>query len=141
MESTIVRIARSLLQSQNGFFENGVDHMKPLTMSQVADDIEVHETTVSRAIANKYIQTPHGLFAFRHFFSSGYETADGHQVSSLTVKERIRDLVNAEDAKRPFSDQKLAGLLREQGFSVARRTVAKYREELGILPSSMRRSY
>jgi len=140
-ESTIVRITRSLLDFQAGFFGSGVDHMKPLTMSQVADDIEVHETTVSRAIANKYVQTPHGLFAFKHFFSSGYERADGQQVSSLAVKERLRELVGGEETKRPLSDQRLAGLLKKQGFKVARRTVAKYREELGILPSNMRRSF
>lgn len=140
-ESTIVRIARSLLRRQAGFFEGGIDQMKPLTMNQVAEDIGVHETTVSRAIANKYIMTPHGLLPFKHFFSSGYEGSDGEKVSSLAVKEKLREAIGTESANRPLSDQKLAAILKDQGFDVARRTVAKYREEMGILPSNMRRKY
>jgi RNA polymerase sigma-54 factor len=140
-ESTIVRITRSLLKFQLGFFDNGVEDMKPLTMSQVADDIEVHETTVSRAITNKYIQTPHGLFPFKHFFTTGYESSSGEQVSSRTVKQKIRDAINAENPQRPLSDQQLSKILKQEGFEVARRTVAKYREELGILSSSLRRKY
>lgn len=140
-QSTIERIAESLLQLQIDFFEHGVEHMRPLTMSQVADDIGVHETTVSRAIANKYVQTPHGLFPFKHFFSSGYETRTGESVSSLSIKQKLQDLIDAENQRRPLSDQKLTNALAEQGFDVARRTVAKYREELGILPSHLRRSY
>ncbi len=140
-ESTIVRITRSLLKYQAGFFEGGIDHMKPLTMNQVAEDIDVHETTVSRAIANKYVMTPHGLLPFKHFFSSGYESSNGDRVSSLAVKEKLREAINSEPAKRPLSDQKLAKLLKAQGFDVARRTVAKYREEMAILPSNMRRKY
>jgi RNA polymerase sigma-54 factor len=140
-EATIVRIARSLLKYQHGFFEEGIEAMRPLTMNRVAEDIDVHETTVSRAIANKYIQTPHGLFPFKHFFTSGYETSGGEMVSSLAVKQKLKELIDAEPGKRPLSDQKLAKLLQEQGFEVARRTIAKYREELGILPSHMRRCY
>ena len=140
-ESTIVRIAKSLLEHQGGFFEKGVEAMKPLTMSEVADDIGVHETTVSRAIANKYVMTPHGLLPFRHFFSSGYESDSGERVSSLSVKRKLRDLIDAEEKKKPLSDQHLAKLLKADGFEVARRTVAKYREEVGILPSNMRRAY
>ena len=140
-ESTIVRITRSLLQHQRGFFDEGIENMKPLTMSQVAEDIDVHETTVSRAIANKYMMTPHGLFPFRHFFSAGYTTEGGDEVSSHVVKQKLRELVNSEDKSKPLSDQKLAQMLKENGFDVARRTVAKYREELGIMSSNMRRSY
>ncbi len=140
-QSTIERIAVSLLKFQYDFFEEGVSAMKPLVMSEVADDIKVHETTVSRAIANKYMQTPHGLFPFKHFFTSGYETENGEKISSLSIKQKLHDLVNAEDPRKPLSDQKLAKLLKEQGFNVARRTVAKYREEENILPSNMRRSY
>ena len=139
--STIERIAESLVNFQEDFLERGVQHMRPLIMSQVADEIGVHETTVSRAIANKYVQTPHGLFPFKHFFSSGYAAQNGETVSSLSIKQKIQDLINGEDDKHPLSDQKLAAMLREQGFKVARRTVAKYREELGVLPSHMRRSY
>ena len=140
-ESTIVRITRSLLQHQRGFFDEGIENMKPLTMSQVAEDIDVHETTVSRAIANKYMMTPHGLFPFRHFFSAGYTTEGGDEVSSHVVKQKLRELVNSEDKSKPLSDQKLAQMLKENGFDVARRTVAKYREELGIMSSNMRRRY
>ena len=140
-EATIVRIARSILDRQGGFFEQGVDAMKPLTMSQVADDVKVHETTVSRAIANKYMLTPHGLFAFRHFFTSGYHTDEGGEVSSLVIKEKLRNVIAAEEADHPLSDQQLTAMLKEQGLNVARRTVAKYREELGIQSSNLRRRY
>jgi RNA polymerase sigma-54 factor len=139
--STIERIGEALVEFQEDFFENGVEHMRPLIMSQVADRIGVHETTVSRAISNKYVQTPHGLFKFRHFFSTGYRGEDGEQVSSLGIKQKIQALVDAEDSRKPLSDSKLATMLSEQGFQVARRTVAKYREELSIPPSHMRRSY
>jgi len=140
-QSTIERIAGSLLEFQHDFFDDGVMHMRPLVMSQVAEDIGVHETTVSRAIANKYVQTPHGLFPLKHFFSSGYEAGNGEMVSSHSIKQKIQDFVDAEDPKRPLSDKKLADLLNEEGFKVARRTVAKYREEGGIMPSHMRRNF
>ncbi|MDT8391722.1 MAG: RNA polymerase factor sigma-54 [Lentisphaeria bacterium] len=140
-ESTIVRISRSLLKYQADFFDEGLPGMKPLTMSQVADDIQVHETTVSRAIANKYMMTPHGLLSFRHFFTSGYTASDGQEVSSLVVKERIRHFVGMEPSSKPLSDQKLSDMLKEEGYAVARRTIAKYREELGIPPSSLRRGF
>jgi len=139
--STIERIGTSLIEFQKPFFEYGIEHMRPLTMSQVADDISVHETTVSRAIANKYVQTPHGLFRLKHFFTAGFQGSGGDEVSSLSIKEKIRHLVEAEDMKKPLSDQKLVTLLTEQGFKVARRTVAKYREEQGIQASHLRRSH
>ena len=140
-QSTIERIGEALIHFQKDFLENGVEHMRPLIMSQVADHIGVHETTVSRAIANKYVQTPHGLFPIRHFFSTGYRSDDGEQVSSLAIKQRIQSLIDAEDKAKPLSDQKLARMLKEQGFDVARRTVAKYREELNIPSSHLRRSF
>ncbi len=140
-QSTIERIAEALLHFQRDFFEHGVGAMRPLVMSQVADHIGVHETTVSRAIANKYVQTPHGLFPFRYFFSTGYRTEDGAQISSHAIKQKIQELIAGEDSAHPLSDQKLTVLLREQGFPVARRTVAKYREELGLPPSHLRRGF
>ena len=140
-QSTIERIAEALIHFQRDFLDRGVEHMRPLIMGQVAEVVGVHETTVSRAIANKYVQTPHGLFPLRHFFSTGYRGEDGEQVSSLGIKQKIQSLVEAEDKAHPLSDQKLGALLREQGFEVARRTVAKYREELGIQPSHLRRSF
>lgn len=140
-ESTIVRITRVLLDLQLDFFDMGPTHLRPLTMSQVAEKIEVHETTVSRAVAGKYMQTPHGLFPFRRFFASGLGRTGGGQVSSVTVKQKLEELVRSEDAKKPLSDQALTKQLKAEGFRVARRTVAKYREELGIPPSHMRRSF
>lgn len=140
-ESTIVRIAKSLLKCQIGFFEEGIAAMRPLTMAQVAADIDVHETTVSRAIANKYMMTPHGILPFRHFFTTGYTTSEGEEVSSLVIKDRLRHLVDTEPASKPLSDQRLADLLEKEGYQVARRTVAKYREEMGIPTSSLRRQF
>ncbi len=140
-ESTLMRIARSLLKFQIGFFEQGIGAMRPLTMNQVAEEIQVHETTVSRAIANKYVMTPHGLHPFRHFFSSGFTSHTGEEFSSLAIKQKIKHLVDHETAGKPLSDQKLADLLRADGFDVARRTVAKYREEMGLQTSTARRQF
>src|SRR5476651_171371 len=140
-QRTIERITREILKAQMSFFESGVSHLKPLTMTQIADVVGVHETTVSRAIANKYLRTPHGVFEFKYFFTPGYQNDSGASVSNTSVKEMIADLVAAEDKAGPFSDQELVTKLQEKGINIARRTVAKYREELGILPSNLRRDY
>jgi RNA polymerase sigma-54 factor len=139
-QRTIERITREILRAQEAFFENGVAHLKPLTMTQIAGIVGVHETTVSRAIANKYIRTPHGVFEFKYFFTPGYQSG-GDAVSNTSVKEMIADMITIEDGERPLSDQELVGRLAGKGITIARRTVAKYREELGILPSNLRRSY
>jgi RNA polymerase sigma-54 factor len=139
--STIERIAGIIVDRQKEFLDIGEESMRPLTMSQVANEIGVHETTVSRAIANKYMQTPRGLFAFKHFFTTGYRTADGDMLSSHSIKSKIQALVGEEDLGHPLSDQKIVKLLTEQGLKVARRTVAKYREEIGIQSSHLRKSY
>jgi RNA polymerase sigma-54 factor len=140
-QRTIERITREIINAQKEFFENGVSHLKPLTMTQIADVVGVHETTVSRAIANKYIRTPHGVFDFKYFFTPGYQADSGAAVSNTSVKEMIADLINMEDKAAPLSDQELVAKLQEKGITIARRTVAKYREELGILPSNLRRDY
>lgn len=140
-QRTIERITREIINAQREFFENGVSSLKPLTMTQVAEVVGVHETTVSRAIANKYIRTPHGVFEFKYFFTPGYQSDGGASVSNTSVKEMIADLINLEDRSSPLSDQDLVAKLRERGITIARRTVAKYREELGILPSNLRRDY
>lgn len=140
-ESTIIRITRVLADWQENFFRFGIDSMKPLTMQQVADEIGVHETTVSRAINQKYIQTPKGLFSFKYFFNSGYTSSSGEIVTSLSIKNKILELISEEESKKPLADQELVDFLNEMGFSIARRTVAKYREELGIPSSHLRRSY
>jgi RNA polymerase sigma-54 factor len=112
-----------------------------MTMSEVADSIEVHETTVSRAIANKFVKTVHGTFPLKYFFTPGYSGKDGDSVSNTSVKEIIATIVEQEDPKKPLSDRKIVDLLKEKDIKLARRTVAKYREELGIPPTNLRRRY
>ena len=140
-QQTIERITREIIRVQTDFFEKGVSQLKPLTMMQIAEAVGVHETTVSRAIANKYIRTPHGVFEMKYFFTPGYQAEDGASVSNKSVKEMIADQIAMEDKASPLSDQDLVLKLQEKGLKVARRTVAKYREELGILPSNLRRDY
>jgi len=140
-QRTIERITREIIKHQGEFFAEGVAKLKPLTMTQIADIIGVHETTVSRALANKYMQTPHGVFAMKYFFTSGYQSDAGAAVANTSVKEMIADLIAAEDPGQPRSDQEIVGLLEAKGLKIARRTVAKYREELGLLPSNLRRRY
>lgn len=138
-QQTIFNIATEIVKRQRDFLEHGVAHLKPLTMNQVAEVVGVHETTVSRAIANKYIQTPQGLFDLKFFFTPGYQTATGEVMSNTSVKESIQDLVTREDPRKPLSDQEIVKILSERGIPLARRTVAKYRSELNILPSNLRR--
>lgn len=140
-QRTIERITREIIKAQTEFFESGVSALKPLTMTQIAEVVGVHETTVSRAIANKYLKTPHGVFDFKYFFTPGYQAESGAAVSNTSVKEMIADLIAIEDKASPLSDQELVAKLQGKGIKIARRTVAKYREELGILPSNLRRDY
>ena len=140
-QQTIERITREIIKVQTDFFEKGVSKLRPLTMTQIADVVGVHETTVSRAIANKYIQTPHGVFDFKYFFTPGYQADNGASVSNTSVKDMINDLIEGEDRSHPLSDQEIVAKLQERGINIARRTVAKYREELGLLPSNLRRDY
>jgi len=140
-QRTIERITREIIKAQTPFFEHGVSHLRPLTMTQIAEIVGVHETTVSRAIANKYMKTPHGVFEFKFFFTTGYQADSGAAVSNTSVKEMLADLITLEDKSAPLSDQELVAKLQDKGITLARRTVAKYREELGILPSNLRRDY
>lgn len=140
-QQTIERISREIVRVQEEFFEHGVSQLKPLTMTQIAEAVGVHETTVSRAIANKYMRTPHGVFDMKFFFTPGYQADSGASVSNKSVKEMIADLIAIEDRGSPLSDQEIVAKLQEKGLKVARRTVAKYREELGIMPSNLRRDY
>jgi RNA polymerase sigma-54 factor len=139
-QTTIFNIATEIVKRQKGFFDEGVAHLKPLTMNQVAEVVGVHETTVSRAIANKYVQTPYGLFDLKYFFTPGYQTATGEVMSNTSVKDAIQDLIARESSSKPLSDQEIVKILSERGIPLARRTVAKYRSELGLLPSNLRRS-
>lgn len=140
-QQTIEKITRKLLEFQNDFFEKGRSHLRPLTMNQVAESVGVHETTVSRAISGKYIRTPLGLFEMKFFFTPGYQGQDGREVSNKSIKDRIARIVESESPRKPLSDQKIVEILKAEGITIARRTVAKYREELGILPTNLRRQY
>ncbi len=140
-QETIHAIAQKLVQHQQAFLERGPRHLRPLTMNDIADELNLHATTISRAVAGKYVLTPHGLIEMRSFFTAGYQTADGSEVSSTGVREAMQDLIAAEDPAKPYSDEALAKQLKSQGIPVARRTVAKYREQLGILPSHLRKRY
>ncbi len=140
-QSTLQTITEIIVDRQREFLEQGEEALHPLTMSQVAEEIGVHETTVSRAIANKYVQTPRGLYPLRFFFTGGYETEDGEMLSSHSVKHKIQSFISEENPRKPLSDQKLMQMLKADGVDVARRTVAKYREELGIPSSHLRKSH
>jgi RNA polymerase sigma-54 factor len=136
---TIFKVANSIVKFQRPFFEHGVGHLKPLVLKDVAEDIGMHESTISRATANKYAHTPQGIFELKFFFTSGVKATDGEDVSAETVKEKIRTLVAAEGQDNPLSDQAIADSLHNDQINIARRTVAKYRQALGILPSSRRK--
>lgn len=138
-QSTIERIAEQIVELQRDFLDHGAAQLRPLNIAQVADNLELHETTISRAIANKYVMTPHGLFSFKHFFSTGYESDDGEALSSRAVKMKIVSYIRQESPAKPLSDQKIADLLAQNGLQVARRTVAKYREEENIPAASLRK--
>jgi RNA polymerase sigma-54 factor len=140
-QQTILNIARQIVARQRDFLEHGPSHLKPMTMREVADAVGVHETTVSRAVSGKYMATPQGVFETKYFFTSGYQTATGESLSNTSVKEAILDLVKHENGSAPLSDHEIVEILGERGIPIARRTVAKYRTELNILPSHMRRKY
>jgi RNA polymerase sigma-54 factor len=131
----------NIVEAQMDFFEKGAGFLKPLTLQQVAVKIGMHESTVSRVTTNKYVQTPRGVFELKYFFSSALSTVSGEEVSAKSAKLRIRKIISKEDTKKPMSDQKIADLLRKDGLIIARRTVAKYREQLGILPARHRKEY
>ncbi|MFL6504052.1 MAG: RNA polymerase factor sigma-54 [Candidatus Udaeobacter sp.] len=140
-QQTIMNIAQQIVSRQRDFLEHGSSHLKPMTMAEVADAVGVHETTVSRAVSGKYMATPQGVFEMKYFFTGGYETATGESLSNISVKQSILDLVKHESGSAPLSDQEIVEILTERGIPIARRTVAKYRSELNILPSHMRRKY
>ncbi len=138
---TISRVTKRIFEIQEGFFSKGVKGLKPLVLKEVADHCELHESTVSRVTNSKYVQTPRGLFPLKFFFSSGTTTEEGEDISSLHIKKLITELVSKENPKKPESDAKIMKALEAQGVKIARRTVAKYREELGILSSSKRKTF
>ncbi|HTO07271.1 MAG TPA: RNA polymerase factor sigma-54 [Myxococcota bacterium] len=138
-QRTIVRVMESIIRFQREFFDKGPEHLRPLNLRDVADDIGMHESTVSRVTTNKYTQTPHGVFELKFFFNSSIRTSDGDGIASESVKEKILQIIRAEDSRNPLSDQKIAELLSDASIQIARRTVTKYREALRILSSTQRR--
>jgi RNA polymerase sigma-54 factor len=136
---TLLKVAKSICEFQRGFLDKGMPYLRPLVLKDVAEDIGMHESTVSRVTTNKYIHTPQGVFELKFFFHSGLDSFGGSAMSSVTVKDIIRKAVLAEDSHRPLTDQQLVGLLEDKGIKIARRTVAKYRQELRIAPANRRK--
>ena len=129
------------MKFQRGFFENGTSHLKPMILRDVAEDIEMHESTISRVTTNKYAHTPHGIFELKYFFTSSLKSSQGEAISSTVVQEKIKEIISAEDPYKPLSDDRIAKVLKTLNIEVARRTVAKYREGLKIPSSSRRKQF
>jgi RNA polymerase sigma-54 factor len=140
-QQTIANIGREIVKRQREFMEKGVAFLKPMTMAQVAEVVGVHETTVSRAVSSKYIETPQGVFEMKFFFTAGLQSSSGQDVSNTSVKDMIAEIFKSENTSKPLSDQEVVKMLGDKGISIARRTVAKYRDELNILPSNLRKVY
>jgi RNA polymerase sigma-54 factor len=139
-QRTIYKVAESIVRHQRGFLDHGIAHLRPLVLRDVATDIGMHESTVSRVVANKYMHTPRGVYEMRFFFHSGITSTMGEAISSVTIKDKIRKMIDTEDRAHPLSDSRIAELLRAEGLPLARRTVAKYREEMRVPPSNLRKS-
>jgi RNA polymerase sigma-54 factor len=141
-QKTIYRVAESIVRYQKEFFDRGIRYLKPLILRDIADDVEMHESTISRVVTNKYMHTPRGIFEMKYFFGSSIHRTGGDDVASKSVQEDIRKIIGEEDHRKPFSDQEIVERLKKMsGISIARRTVAKYREVMGVLPSSRRKKY
>jgi len=140
-QKTIYKVAESIVNHQRNFFEKGINYLKPLVLRDIAMDVEMHESTISRVVTNKYMQTPAGLFELKYFFSSGLSKGNGENIASKSVKEEIRKLIAEENPRKPLSDNEIVMMLKASGIKIARRTVAKYREMINILPSSRRKKF
>jgi len=140
-QRTIYRVSESILNHQKEYFNKGINYLKPMVLRDIAEDIGMHESTISRVTTNKYIHTPRGIFELKYFFSSGINRTDGDVIASESVKERIEKIIRDEDKRKPFNDSQIVDILKKSGISIARRTVAKYRDALKILPSSKRKQY
>ena len=138
-QKTIRKAANSIINFQRDFLDHGIEHLRPLVLRDVANDIGMHESTVSRVVTNKYMHTPQGVFKMKYFFHSGISSSYGESVSSVTIKRRIRKIIENEDPRKPLSDSKIVSILQREGLVLARRTIAKYREELKILTSNQRK--
>ena len=135
----MIRVMDAIVAEQIEFFEHGEDYLKPLTMEQIADIVEMNVATISRVASGKFVQTPLGVFEIKYFFISGVSTDDGEDLSKRTVKNRIQELIKAENSVKPLSDQEIANRLKDDGIKLARRTVTKYREEMGIQSARFRK--
>jgi RNA polymerase sigma-54 factor len=140
-QKTIYKVAISIVKFQKEFFDRGINFLKPLVLRDVADDVEMHESTISRVVTNKYMHSPRGIFEMKYFFGSSIQRTSGETIASKSVKEEIKQLIAKEDTKKPYSDCEIVDLLKQKGIDIARRTVAKYREMMGVLPSSKRKKY
>ena len=140
-QNTIYKVAESIVKFQRDFFDRGIDFLKPLVLRDIANDIEMHESTISRVVSNKYLHSPQGIFEMKYFFGSSIKRTSEGTIASKSVKEEIKQIVSGEKPKKPYSDCEIVDLLEAKGINIARRTVAKYREMMGILPSSKRKKY
>jgi RNA polymerase sigma-54 factor len=129
------------LKFQRNFFEKGVSYLKPMILRDVAEDIEMHESTISRVTTNKYAHTPRGIFELKYFFNSAIQRIRGDAIASASVQEKIRQIIEKENPRKPYSDEKISRILKEENIDIARRTVSKYREIMSVLPSSKRKIY
>ena len=139
-QQTLLAIGNEIVSRQEEFFRSGASALKPLIMAQIADVVGLHVTTISRAVSGKYMETPQGLLEMRYFFTPGFQNSDGSVVSNEMVKQAIREMVDGESPRSPLSDQEIVSQLSERGLNVARRTIAKYRDQLSILPSHLRKN-
>lgn len=140
-QKTIARVSESIVRFQRGFFDQGIQYLKPLVLRDIADDLEMHESTISRVVTNKYMYTPRGIFELKYFFSSSIQKTSGDAIASKSVKDAIKKIITGENPKKPYSDNEIVDILGASGITIARRTVAKYREVMNILPSSRRKKY
>jgi RNA polymerase sigma-54 factor len=140
-QKTIYKVSESIVRHQKEFFDLGINYLKPMVLRDVAYDVEMHESTISRVTTNKYMHTPRGILELKYFFNSGINRTDGDSIASESVKEKIRKIISEEDKKKPYKDSEIVNILKGYNISIARRTVAKYREMMGIIPSSKRKKY
>jgi len=137
--STMLKVMNYMIYAQRGFFEKGISELKPMTLQEVAEATGLHISTISRVVNNKYVQSPQGIHELKYFFGSKVESTGGEEISSKSVKDKITNMIEKEDPQRPLSDQRITNMLKAEGLQVARRTVAKYREQLKILPARFRK--
>jgi RNA polymerase sigma-54 factor len=140
-QKTIYKVMESILKFQRDFFKKGIAHLKPMVLRDVAEDIGMHESTISRVTTNKYVHTPRGIFELKYFFNSSIQRVHGEAIASASVQEKIRVIIENEDSQKPYSDDKISKLLKEANINIARRTVAKYREMMRVLPSNKRKQF